>query len=99
MTVSYLPHVSHNYRFKRGDRVRIRWGRYAGAVGVVDSAVFQKTVDFQTIFILATTWFWTTSELGHGLLPSLALPRIRSGELLRSGGTGYQAFKITGCSG
>jgi hypothetical protein len=38
--------VSHNYRFKRGDSVRIRWGRYAGAVGVVDSAVFQKTVDY-----------------------------------------------------
>ena len=46
MTGSYSAHVSHNYRFKRGDPVRIGWGRYAGAMGVVDSAVFQKTVDY-----------------------------------------------------
>jgi hypothetical protein len=26
--------------------MRIGWGRYAGATGVVDSAVFQKTVDY-----------------------------------------------------
>ncbi len=46
VTGSYNAHVSHNYRFKRGDPVRIGWGRYAGATGVVDSAVFQKTVDY-----------------------------------------------------
>ena len=46
VTGSYSAHVSHNYRFKRGDPVRIGWGRYAGATGVVDSAVFQKTVDY-----------------------------------------------------
>ena len=46
VTGSYNAHVSHNYRYKRGDPVRIRWGSYAGAVGVVDSAVFQKTVDY-----------------------------------------------------
>ena len=46
VTGSYYAHVSHNYRFKRGDPVRIGWGRYAGATGVVDSAVFQKTVDY-----------------------------------------------------
>ena len=46
VTGSYNAHVSHNYRFKRGDPVRIGWGRYAGAMGVVDSAVFQKTVDY-----------------------------------------------------
>ena len=46
MTGSYYAHVSHNYRFKRGDPVRIGWCRYAGATGVVDSAVFQKTVDY-----------------------------------------------------
>jgi hypothetical protein len=38
--------VGHYYRFKRGDSVTIIWGRYAGATGVVDSAVFQRTVDF-----------------------------------------------------
>ena len=26
--------------------MRILWGRYAGATGVVDSAVFQRTVDY-----------------------------------------------------
>ena len=38
--------MSHNYRFKRGDRVRIQSGAYAGITGVVDSAVFQRTVDY-----------------------------------------------------
>ena len=46
VTNGYSAHVSHNYRFKRGDYVRIRWGRYAGALGIVDSAVFQTTVDY-----------------------------------------------------
>lgn len=50
VTGSYNAHVSHNYRFKRGDPVRIGWGRYAGATGVVDSAVFQKPVDFRRLF-------------------------------------------------
>ena len=41
--------------------MRIGWGRYAGAMGVVDSAVFQKTVDSTpTIIPLATTWCWKT---------------------------------------
>ena len=38
--------MSHYYHFKRGDRVRIQRGRYRGLAGVVDSAVFQKTVDY-----------------------------------------------------
>ena len=42
----YSVYVTHNYRFRRGGPVRIRWGHYAGAVGVVDSAVFQRTVDY-----------------------------------------------------
>jgi hypothetical protein len=39
----YGAHVSHRYRFKRGDPVRILG---TGAVGVVDSAVFQRTIDY-----------------------------------------------------
>ena len=46
VTRAYSPHVTHNYHFKRGDHVRIQWGRYAGLVGIVDSAVFQRTVDY-----------------------------------------------------
>ena len=38
--------MSHYYLFKRGDPVRILWGAYAGINGVVDSAVFQRTVDY-----------------------------------------------------
>ena len=38
--------MGHFYRFKRGDRVTITWGRYKGATGTVDSAVFQRTVDY-----------------------------------------------------
>ena len=37
--------MGHYYRFKRGDQVTVLWGRYAGSKGVVDSAVFQRTVD------------------------------------------------------
>ena len=38
--------MGHCYRFKRGDRVYILWGRYKGTTGVIDSAVSQRTVDF-----------------------------------------------------
>ena len=38
--------MSHNYLFKRGDAVHVLWGRYARLEGVIDSAVFQKTVDY-----------------------------------------------------
>ena len=60
VTGSYNAHVSHNYRFKRGDPVRIGWGRYAGATGVVDSAVFQKTVDYPDDYSAGYTWCWKT---------------------------------------
>lgn len=30
---------------RRGDRIKIEGGRYAGAVGTVDSAVYQRTED------------------------------------------------------
>ena len=42
--------MGHYYRFKRGDRVAIISGRYAGRRGVVDSAVFQTTVDWPEEF-------------------------------------------------
>ena len=38
--------MGHFYRFKRGDAVTIISGRYKGIKGVVDSAVFQRTVDW-----------------------------------------------------
>ena len=38
--------MGHYYRFRRGDRVTVLWGRFKGATGVVDSAVFQQTVDY-----------------------------------------------------
>ena len=37
--------MGHYYRFMRGDAVTIVSGRYKGAKGVIDSAVFQRTVD------------------------------------------------------
>jgi ribosomal protein L24 len=37
--------MGHHYHFKRGDPVIIVSGRYKGCTGVVDSAVFQHTVD------------------------------------------------------
>ena len=45
--------MGHFYRFIRGDRVVIVWGKRAGALGVVvDSAVFQRTLDYLDDFSL-----------------------------------------------
>ena len=38
--------MGHFYKFKRGDRVRIVSGKYAGSDGWVESAVFQRSVDY-----------------------------------------------------
>ena len=38
--------MSHQYGFKRADRVRIISGKYAGATGSVDSKVFKRSVDY-----------------------------------------------------
>ena len=42
--------MGHFYRFKRGDGVTIVSGRYAGLPGTVDSAVFQRTIDYPDAF-------------------------------------------------
>jgi len=42
--------VGHYYRFKRGDRVTIIWGRFKGATAAVVSAVFQRTGDYPDEF-------------------------------------------------
>ena len=46
VTARYCPYVSNYYRFKRGDPVTVVSGRYKGHSGVVDSAVFQRSVDY-----------------------------------------------------
>ena len=46
VTAEYRHPVSQYYRFRRGDRVVILSGKHSGAAGVVDSAVFQRTVDW-----------------------------------------------------
>ena len=38
--------MGHFYRFIRGDRVVIVSGKRAGVPGVIDSAVFQRTLDY-----------------------------------------------------
>ena len=42
--------MDHRYRFKGDDAVTIPWGRYKGHTGVVDRAVFQRTVDWPDEF-------------------------------------------------
>ena len=42
--------MGHYYRFKRGDLVIIVSGRYEGYLGAIDSAVFQRTVDYSDEF-------------------------------------------------
>ena len=38
--------MGHFYRYIRGDRAAIVFGKRAGVLGVVDSAVFQRTLDY-----------------------------------------------------
>ena len=38
--------MGHYFSCKRGEQVTIISGRYHGSQGVVDSAVFQRTVDY-----------------------------------------------------
>ena len=38
--------MGHFYRYIRGDRVVIVFGKRAGVLGVVDRAVFQRTLDY-----------------------------------------------------
>ena len=37
--------MSHSYRYRRGDLVIITSGRYKGVRGIVESRVYQRTVD------------------------------------------------------
>ena len=46
----YRPHMGHFYKFKRGDRVRIVAGKHVESEGWVESAVFQRTVDYPDQF-------------------------------------------------
>ena len=46
MTIAYAPTMSHQYHFRRGDRVKIISGKYAGATGTVDSKVLQRSADY-----------------------------------------------------
>ncbi len=40
-----VKNMSHYYRFRRGDRGVSVSGQQAGVLGVIDSAVFQRTID------------------------------------------------------
>jgi ribosomal protein L24 len=46
MPTLYRSGMGHWYKFKRGDPVVIVTGSCEGRQGVVDSAVFQRTVDY-----------------------------------------------------
>lgn len=46
MPVFYRTEMGHYYGYKRGDRVTITSGRYKGSTGIIDSAVFQRTIDY-----------------------------------------------------
>ena len=37
--------MGYQYRFSRGDQVRIVSGKHKGATGMIDSRVFQRSVD------------------------------------------------------
>ena len=65
--------MGHYYKFKRGDQVTITSGRYAGFRGAVDSAVFQRTIDYPDALSpgyhviidddLVVTWRWDQVKL------------------------------------
>jgi len=69
VTTRYRPFMGHYYRFKRGDPVVIVSGSYEGYLGVVDSAVFQRTVDYPDEFApgyhVVLDGYVTTSRWGQ----------------------------------
>ena len=50
LSLATVPGMGHYYCFKCGDAVTIVSGRFTRCTGVVDSAVFQRTVDFPDEF-------------------------------------------------
>ena len=42
---AYIGRVTNSYRYRRGDPATIISGRYMGRRGIVESAVYQRTVD------------------------------------------------------
>ena len=38
--------MSHAFKYRRGDRVVIVSGRHNGVTGIIESAVFQRAVDY-----------------------------------------------------
>ncbi len=67
--------MGHYYRFKRGDRVVIVSGQRSGVLGVVDSAVFQRTIDHPE----------EVSPGYHVVLPDDAVVTVRWDQVQRAG--------------
>lgn len=67
--------MGHYYRFSRGDRVVIVSGQRAGVQGVVDSAVFQRTIDFPQ----------DVSPGYHVVLPDNAVVTVRWDQVKKAG--------------
>ncbi len=67
--------MGHYYRFKRGDRVVIVFGQRAGVLGVVDSAVFQRTIDHPE----------DVSPGYHVVLPDNAVVTVRWDQVKKAG--------------
>ena len=67
--------MGHYYRFKRGDRVVIVSGQRSGVLGVVDSAVFQRTIDHPE----------DVSPGYHVVLPDNAVVTVRWDQVKKAG--------------
>ena len=63
--------MGNYYRFKRDDGVTIVWGRYAGSTGIVDSAVFQRTVDAPDEY---APGYLVVLDTGRSIIPSKLRP-------------------------
>lgn len=49
-SVRYRPHVSHAYKYRRGDQVVVVSGSHKGSTGTVESLVFQRTTDYPEVY-------------------------------------------------
>ena len=57
--------MSHQYGFKRSDRVKIISGKYSGATGTMDTRVFQYSADYPeelgvSYHVVLDTGAWVT---------------------------------------
>ena len=88
--------MGHFYKYKRGDSVIITSGRYKGVRGVVDSAVFQRTVDYPDEYAPDYQSAWTpASSATRWLCPDYFPPELLDPRPLTGSAKDYLPLRRT----